>query len=1835
MALFQGIYNWQSNTNLSVTNGYQAIHITGIKNNVTLTLPGVTVSSSKIGVGWKVTLIDTGNFIEEGGQGITVTLNATDISNGHLINGNSSIVLSPDSASNAFIMEYQGGKRWTLLSGSAAGGGGGGDAVIIEQFNVAGSSVRCASQNNASRVFTTISGGRGNAITGTDQCESDYATISGGQSNAVYQGGKFSVIGGGSLNAISANSSTTASNFSFIGGGVRNSIANAGCSVISGGCCNSIFSNFSVAVGGCRNIIFSESGVISGGLVNRICIDSPYSTISGGYCNTILKSASLNLSEYSTIGGGNRNKIEGGEVGTISGGYCNLICFNQEDPNYDTAPTIGGGKRNTLFSASNSAIFAGNCNQVVNSRNSIVVYGDRVRICNNSSGISCYNSVLGGGLNTILNSNFNTLGGGFCNTISNVTGNGYGVLSGGLSNVITSSSNSVISGGFRNSVQGTSSSVLGGSLNTVNGDLSFVGGGTSNKVCDDYSSIAGGSCNSVLTGACFSIIAGGFCNSTQGDLYQSVVNGCSNRVIFAPYSVISGGRSNLISCNVAGSNSQHSSIVSGCANQVVNSSFSSISSGCSNVIFSNSSLATISGGRNNTISDSCGSIALSGNNNFMCNADASSVLGGVFNTVCTSCASYIGGGVNNTISDGCNSSIGSGCLNTITTSVSNSSILGGIRNSICNSDCAVISGGNFNYVLSSNLSSVSGNMSGSSGGSLNFVFGGVNLVQNSVASSILGGCVNLIRKSISGGDSWYNLIGNGRDNQIVSTSICASLFANTVVGGLCNTIIQDSYNTSPFPYPMNGIFIGGGSDNGICTCSGYGSSYSSILGGFSNSIVASKCSTISGGLCNTICSLDAKLGTDGSFIGGGNRNSIIDNISTSSLSFTPNVIVGGHLNKVVSETGNSNFIGGGSSNETYASYSAIVAGSYNRIKSWDGSTYMDSSHQFIGGGSFNSTDGWNNVIVGGYANYNYGLCSTIGGGNNNAIGKDYCNATISGGSINSVTSDFSFIGGGLDNCADGDYSSISGGRYNTSISTNGFIGSGSCNTICGENSAIGGGFRNLVKDCNGSILGGCFNTAEGAGSVVVGGTANRAVCLSVAFPTTHAFIGGGRRNTICGSNDAVLVGGSNNIIREKSDFSFLGGGQNNSTCNSFSMVIGGGCNKATNLGSIVIGGTSNNALSPRSFIGGGYGNNIAANSCESVILTGRMNTMYPFSNCSLILSGERNCISDIPYNMILGGTGNCISEVSRLSSSNIIGIGFSNSICGGGHTFVGNGCRNTVNNVASSTAFLGTGCFNTIAGGSLVNGCNNVLNSSFVGFGVGNNLSGNSFIGYGIGNTGNNGYGGNVYYSTLCVAGGNGFVSAIVAGMNNVVGSYSIPGGATGPTTDPTVTPWSSAFIGNGYCNSAIGFIGSGIKNTAYGYSSSILNGVSNTISRSGWVPGSAQPATCYNTILGGTGNATGLVNLSNHNLIGGGVLNRTSGSGTSILNGCFNTISDSSTNSTILGGTGGFIGYDVANSQKVTNGNIIGVGSLNSILGGQSSNILNGTSNTITSGATGSYNYYSTILSGTANIITRDSSSVVILTGSSHFVCQSTSSIIGVGSSNSIVNSQNASIIGGTQNIIQGVSARTCHNVILAGCSNLISDANCGTIINGCCSSIETLSHANMYSVVGGLYAQSTRYGQRSYSSAPLTYDKGSFQTIDLSLSRTANNNGLGYFYLDGVLGTIFNIPIEQDVALAFTLNVSAYNLSAKRIGHAMYKVIIYREGALSPTLPTIVNGYVSKIGSPNNIGYQGDLGSFDIGTFYFSSGSSSSFSLNANTTYSGVTRWVAHISGMEYSIA
>lgn len=275
-------------------------------------------------------------------------------------------------------------------------------------------------------VGATIGGGGATNLLGaafSNYVAAFFGTIAGGIGNRMETNGAYSVIGGGGVNHIGPDVTS-----SVIAGGINNT-NNSDDAAIGGGKYNLILANDSegaIIAGGRFNAILGTGvvdGTISGGSDNAILFNASGSTIGGGNNNT-----NAERTFNATISGGSFNFIQtNASSGVIGGGG-----FNTIQTNADLA-TISGGVNNTvLFAADYAAISGGNANRAAAIGSSIS--GGQV----NFVVTNAINSVIGGGsTNTIqTNAQWAVIGGGLRNVV--LTNASFAAIPGGRSNVVAS-----------------------------------------------------------------------------------------------------------------------------------------------------------------------------------------------------------------------------------------------------------------------------------------------------------------------------------------------------------------------------------------------------------------------------------------------------------------------------------------------------------------------------------------------------------------------------------------------------------------------------------------------------------------------------------------------------------------------------------------------------------------------------------------------------------------------------------------------------------------------------------------------------------------------------------------------------------------------------------------------------------------------------------------------------------------------------------------------------------------------------------------------------------------------------------------------------------------------------------------------------------------------------------------------------------------------------------------------------------------------------------------------------------------------------------------------------
>lgn len=492
--------------------------------------------------------------------------------------------------------------------------------------------------------------------------------------------------------------------------------------------------------------------------------------------------------------------------------------------------------------------------------------------------------------------------------------------------------------------------------------------------------------------------------------------------------------------------------------------------------------------------------------------------------------------------------------NSITRSHSSSILSGGIENlgyenTIDTSAyCAIVGGENQEMYLTAN-SFIGGGHSNAIKSidasliTVSAIGGGSNNTINTSYGTIAGGNNNNISKR-------NGFIGGGFDNNIAGEY-------STIAGGKKNNNNGDS------------SFIGGGSYNTITA------NYSSVIGGGFNNKSSGIAATISGGHTNTALSSYATVsGGWENYISATATNSVISGGYRDTVNGVYGTISGGYNNKT--STGSYQTIGGGANNYTNQ-IGAVIAGGGNDTASGKYST--------VGGGHFNKVKGDSSIIAGGHDNTINAAAhnAVISGGTNNSIQSQY--SVISGGKNNTATDKNNTIGGGENNRTQYDYSTIAGGKNNLTGDVGTFIGGGQNNSAYGVNSSIGGGNNNNTAGDNGAIAGGKRNVTDAAAlnSFIGSGDSNY-------IYATHGVISGGYRNIINPNAFYSSIGGGANNLIEKTH-SFIGGGINNWSRGLYSSVLGGNSNEAGGDYSTVLNGSANVA-------GGSYSLSAGKN-CEN------------------------------------------------------------------------------------------------------------------------------------------------------------------------------------------------------------------------------------------------------------------------------------------------------------------------------------------------------------------------------------------------------------------------------------------------------------------------------------------------------------------------------------------------------------------------------------------------------------------------------------------------------------
>ena len=1131
------------------------------------------------------------------------------------------------------------GTTWGLMWATASGSGGGG-ALPNAQIGF-GNSSGTSITSDTDFTFNSNTCDFIVSSTPTNTTSKNNNAIVGGSSNKLYKDGNSSLLGGTSNKICQSCNSV-------ILGGENNYIRRPNLidpnynsyyernSAIIGGQDHCIFhgTNFDYAGGGIGSAFVRGGASIVGGVCHNICKDAAYSSIIGGYLNTLFDQvqgsaiiAGVNhivstQSSFSTIIGGAGNKIRQSSCSAIIGGNgltlnnCpgmvfvpRLMINDVAQSDTQTRVLVWNSTDKTVrWRASNT--FGGGPGPGASAPSDEVTFGspDGLSLVSTPSFKfwCCGQSLLAASNSNIQSwSGSNAIISGFGHTISNATSS---VILGGSNNIIgTVSSNSSIIGGSLNTITFSTTSGIFQSIGSriFSSDNSVILGGCINLITSSGSLACGADCTFIIGGYCNTIST----NGVYTEVNKPATSFCSKK------STIAFGFCNTVS------RSDNSRIISSFCSTISNTSCNSaIFGGFRHCITCFAFNSTIIAGNNNLIgwaaapsgagfgaSQNTNSLILGGDFNcitFGGYSDRSTILGGRFNCIGkyafddtiirSTCAEISCRGNNRIIIGAINSRI-----------KADSFVKGDDANNCRNS---IVLGRN--NLMNHRFTDKFGTDNLIFGGSNNRIgYNGLNLITPTGFSLEPGADC---RTNISLGD--YNVINcQTYDSNIIgSKASCMKYTQNSSIISSANAVMDSTQNSSIIgafghndPWVVNGGNFQTGRFNhqlntgkvlrqlAPTTC--VDSSAGSITITVSNAQSASSTNKTACQFKGT-CFLSIGMEVWGPNIPDGTR---ISNICADNVTF---VIDKPLLGNGIPSGTELNFIRRqceqwicGSSPTTPAKNSTILGGITSSIFASNCSSIITSNCSGL-------TSSSGSMIVG-------GRCHLVSSSNN---------SHIFGGATNSIRTS---------NCS----SIISSQCSGITNSNSSMIIGGICNNICTtstQGTMIGGSCNKIqFTTKHASIIGGLCNTigTQSYYNSIVGGNVN-----TIQERTSRSGIFGGLCDTIkCGVYESTIIGGLNNIISSNSSNpvnalrrSVILGGSNNSiiTTSSDSAIIGG------------VGGSMSN--SSNSLILGGLGLTLSNASCvvyvpSLMLFTASLSTA-PTASETLIWDPNTKRVNSIP-----------------------------------------------------------------------------------------------------------------------------------------------------------------------------------------------------------------------------------------------------------------------------------------------------------------------------------------------------------------------------------------------------------------------------------------------------------------------------------------------------------------------------------------------------------------------------------------------------------------------------
>jgi hypothetical protein len=297
----------------------------------------------------------------------------------------------------------------------------------------------------ALQAQATDSGVAGGNVRGTQAVDWQTSRSSAGQ----VASGANSVLGGGSVNIVSAN-------FGTISGGRSNTASGGGYSFVGGGFTNTASSLYSVATGGYLNTSAGYFNFIGGGFTNSATANAAVTTqattaVTSGSTAVTLSATNANIKVGQYITG----------TGIASDTYVSAISTTSLTLSKNATAT---GTPTLSFFTPHGVVVGGGNNQATGSYSFIGGGGDAGTAANRNVASGDWSVVAGGRANTA-SQNGAFVGGGGISAGNSASGN------------TASGTSSVVTGGFGNTASNTGSSVLGGSFNSSTAAYATVLGG--------------------------------------------------------------------------------------------------------------------------------------------------------------------------------------------------------------------------------------------------------------------------------------------------------------------------------------------------------------------------------------------------------------------------------------------------------------------------------------------------------------------------------------------------------------------------------------------------------------------------------------------------------------------------------------------------------------------------------------------------------------------------------------------------------------------------------------------------------------------------------------------------------------------------------------------------------------------------------------------------------------------------------------------------------------------------------------------------------------------------------------------------------------------------------------------------------------------------------------------------------------------------------------------------------------------------------------------------------------------------------------------------------------